>query len=212
MMAAVGDVEVATGYRALARVICGSPGQPRRWAARAACAGMNPGAFTDEAADESRALAVCAGCPVLLECRADALAFEASGYRWRQSPTGVVGGMTADQRKAIHRANAKDARRCARSGDVPLLSAGDVAVSSARSRSIGRMVREAVTVHRRILRPGETWVSITGQRGRFRYLGYSVSALGDVSLTVFGGRPGRELIRSFRPSQVRTVHRRGGAR
>jgi hypothetical protein len=43
---------------------------------------------------ERRALAVCAGCPVLRACRAAALKFPAS------EQYGVVGGMTAGQRRA----------------------------------------------------------------------------------------------------------------
>lgn len=203
--------DISTGYRALARVICGSPGRPRRWAVRAACAGKSPALFAEEAT-EAVALAVCAGCPVLFECRADVLAFERSGYRWRKSPVGVVGGLTADQRREIYRAEARDERRREQTGEQPMFSAADVALRAVPRSDCGQLHREQVTVHRRILHPGTTWLSIRGERGRFRYLGYSTSRAGDLSLTVYGGRPGRELTRSFRPERVRTVHLKGGGR
>ncbi|MDQ3764091.1 MAG: WhiB family transcriptional regulator [Actinomycetota bacterium] len=47
---------------------------------------------------ERRALAVCAACPVVAACRAEALEFSA-GEQY-----GVVGGMTAGQRRAVVRA------------------------------------------------------------------------------------------------------------
>ncbi|MGH3766455.1 MAG: WhiB family transcriptional regulator [Pseudonocardiaceae bacterium] len=46
---------------------------------------------------ERRALAVCAGCPLLATCRAEALEFAAD------EQFGVVGGMTAGQRRAALR-------------------------------------------------------------------------------------------------------------
>ncbi|MGH3695350.1 MAG: WhiB family transcriptional regulator [Pseudonocardiaceae bacterium] len=46
---------------------------------------------------ELRALAVCAGCPVLATCRAAALEFAAD------EQYGVIGGMTAGQRRAVLR-------------------------------------------------------------------------------------------------------------
>lgn len=203
--------DISTGYRALALVICGSPGRPRRWATRAACADQSPALFAQEAT-EVDALAVCAGCPVLFECRADVLAFERSGYRWRKSPTGVVGGLTAEQRREIYRAEDRDKRQCSRTGQDALFSPADVALRAVQRRDVGVMRRAPVTVHRRILQPGKTWLSIRGERGRFRYLGYSTSRAGDVSLSVYGGRPGHELTRSFRPERVRTVHLKGGGR
>ena len=46
---------------------------------------------------ERRALAVCADCPVLATCRAEALEYAAD------EQYGVVGGMTAGQRRAVLR-------------------------------------------------------------------------------------------------------------
>lgn len=46
---------------------------------------------------EKRALAVCASCPVLATCRAEALEFAAD------EQFGVIGGMTAGQRRAVLR-------------------------------------------------------------------------------------------------------------
>jgi hypothetical protein len=46
---------------------------------------------------ERRALAVCAGCPMLTACRAEALEFAAD------EQYGVSGGMTAGQRRAVLR-------------------------------------------------------------------------------------------------------------
>jgi WhiB family redox-sensing transcriptional regulator len=46
---------------------------------------------------ERRALAVCASCPVLATCRAEALEFAAD------EQYGVIGGLTAGQRRAVLR-------------------------------------------------------------------------------------------------------------
>lgn len=69
---------------------------------------------------------MCAGCPVLAECRADALAFERSGYQWRACPVGVVGGLTPFQRRVIHRADLRDRRRLDRTGELALFGLADL--------------------------------------------------------------------------------------
>lgn len=112
--------DIATGYRALARVIFGSPGQPRPWANRAACAGEDATLF-QESGHERDALAVCASCPVLTECRADALAFERSSFRYRSCPVGVVGGLTAWQRRAMYRAESNERARARTPGEQQAL-------------------------------------------------------------------------------------------
>lgn len=49
-------------------------------------------------------------------------------------------------------------------------------------------------------------VSIAGERGRFRYLGYSHSSDGKVVLNFVGGSTNHEMLRSFYPERVKTVH------
>lgn len=75
-------------------------------AQKPACWGVDPEVFfgpADSSAGrplhlwERRALAVCAGCPVVAACRAEALEFSAA------EQYGVVGGMTAGQRRAVLR-------------------------------------------------------------------------------------------------------------
>jgi Transcription factor WhiB len=57
---------------------------------------------------ERRALAVCAACPVAAACLADALEFPADDQY------GVVGGMTAGQRRAALRASRRERARARR--------------------------------------------------------------------------------------------------
>lgn len=49
-------------------------------------------------------------------------------------------------------------------------------------------------------------VSVTGERGRFRYLGHSKSSDGKLILNFLGGSNGHELMRSFYPERIKTVH------
>jgi WhiB family redox-sensing transcriptional regulator len=112
----------AVGVSALVRVIAGHPGRARRWIVRAACVGVAPEVFT-EARSQSAALAVCNGCPVLEQCRADALGFDRTNSRLRRAPVGVVGGMTGAQRKAVHAAETRDRALSERAGGQGLLFA-----------------------------------------------------------------------------------------
>jgi WhiB family redox-sensing transcriptional regulator len=112
----------APGFVALARVIAGHPSRARRWITRAACVDVAPEVFTD-ARSQSAALAVCNGCPVLDQCRVDALAFERTNSRLRRAPVGVVGGMTGAQRKAVHAVEARDRVLSERVGGQGLLFA-----------------------------------------------------------------------------------------
>ncbi|MGH3775849.1 MAG: WhiB family transcriptional regulator [Pseudonocardiaceae bacterium] len=94
---------------------------------RPACWGVDPEMFFGPADSpagrplhvwEGRALAVCAGCPVAAACLAEALEFSAADQY------GVVGGMTAGQRRAVLRG--RRARRSRRSGHegIPPLGGG----------------------------------------------------------------------------------------
>jgi hypothetical protein len=74
----------------------------RDWRSRAACLSVAdpdlffPAAATGPAYTEqvTAAKAVCAGCPVVAECLAEALA---------RIPDGIAGGLTADERRALRR-------------------------------------------------------------------------------------------------------------
>lgn len=61
------------------------------------------------------------------------------------------------------------------------------------------------------LTPG-TEVSIRGERGRFRFRQYVTTDAGVEWIDVWGGVGGREAFRSFRPTEVRAVHRVSKAR
>jgi len=90
------------GYRALMLVLFGRSGQPPAWRAQAACAGQD----TEEFFDPKRIEAVkdvCAGCPVLAECRADQLGWESSGQGSRRYyASGTVAGLSGPERKRLH--------------------------------------------------------------------------------------------------------------
>lgn len=49
-------------------------------------------------------------------------------------------------------------------------------------------------------------VSIQGERGRFKYIGFSTTSEGRVVLNFVGGPIGHEMMRSFYPERVKTVH------
>lgn len=49
-------------------------------------------------------------------------------------------------------------------------------------------------------------VTITGERGKFKYKGYSTTSEGKTVLNFHGGPPGRERMRFFYPDRVKTVH------
>ena len=58
----------------------------------------------------------------------------------------------------------------------------------------------------RVLEPG-TEVSITGERGRFRFVRHVISASGAEWIDVVGGANKVTMYRSFRPDRVKRVHR-----
>lgn len=100
-----------------------------------ACWGVDPEVFFGPADSpagapvhdwERRALTVCAACPVVTACLADALKVPAA------EQYGVVGGMTAGQRRAVLRASRRGRGRAQR-----LRSPGPAATPSAGEGSRG---------------------------------------------------------------------------
>ena len=73
------------------------------------------------------------------------------------------------------------------------------------SRTVPRS-ETVVRVHGRDLQPG-TEVSISGERGRFRFIRATTTSAHRVVLDFIGGQPGHECWRSFYPERVKTVHR-----
>jgi WhiB family redox-sensing transcriptional regulator len=89
------------GHRALMIVLFGRSGRQPGWREYAPCADTDPELFTNRGSIDA-AKAVCAGCPVIAQCRADQLAWEAVKPERRYYPIGVVGGLSAIERKTIH--------------------------------------------------------------------------------------------------------------
>lgn len=65
------------------------------WAASASCRDIEPDTLFVRGAEQHQAKAICSGCPVKLECLAEALDNE---IEW-----GVWGGMTERERRALLR-------------------------------------------------------------------------------------------------------------
>jgi|SRR5699024_10944450 len=65
------------------------------WASEAACKDLGPDTLFVRGAEQNRAKQVCGGCPVRLECLAEALD--------NQIEWGVWGGMTERERRALLR-------------------------------------------------------------------------------------------------------------
>lgn len=61
-------------------------------------------------------------------------------------------------------------------------------------------------MHGRELLPG-TEVSISGERGRFRFVSATTTSANRLVLDFIGGPAGHECWRSFYPERVKTVHR-----
>ena len=70
-------------------------GATRAWANRGRCVGRDPDELFVTGAAQRAAAALCNGCPVLLECLADALD--------NKVEFGVWGGLTERQRRAVLR-------------------------------------------------------------------------------------------------------------
>ncbi|MGH3626583.1 MAG: WhiB family transcriptional regulator [Sciscionella sp.] len=121
--------ELQAGWWALARVIAGFPGQPRLWAADAACAEVGTAVFlSDRVEVQAGAVTVCTGCPVRAQCRTDGLAFERRSWRSRTAPVGVLGGLTSGQRRVLYRAELSEQRERV-AGQVELFSFADLAAA-----------------------------------------------------------------------------------
>lgn len=73
----------------------GTPAAPRDWASQGLCVGRDPDELFVTGAAQRAAAKVCHGCPVLLQCLADALD--------NQVEFGVWGGLTERQRRALLR-------------------------------------------------------------------------------------------------------------
>lgn len=96
---------------------------PRRrdWRSAAACRGVDPELFFPVAetgpaydAQVGAAKAVCARCPVVAECLAEALA---------RIPDGICGGLTADERHTLHRTH-RDTDRSASAAERAVTGRG----------------------------------------------------------------------------------------
>ena len=84
------------------------------WAARAACAAVEPDQLFGKGAEQRDARSLCFACPVRMECLAEALNSESS--------FGVWGGLTERERRAIlrHYPHAEDWLEWLRSSDDSL--------------------------------------------------------------------------------------------
>lgn len=122
-----------------------SPGRGEKldWRARAACREVDPELFFPTAtagaalaAEERRALSVCAGCPVLAACRTWAVT---------EQPHGVAGGLTEDERRRTRRAEPRRSRCVERRRAVvpvpsprtdraPVIAAGCAALTAGANR------------------------------------------------------------------------------
>lgn len=67
------------------------------WVTMAVCRSGDPDALFVRGAEQRKAAAICRSCPVLMECRADALD--------NKVEFGVWGGLTERQRRAVLRKN-----------------------------------------------------------------------------------------------------------
>lgn len=67
------------------------------WVTQAQCRGGDPDALFVRGAEQRKAAAICRACPVMTECRADALD--------NKVEFGVWGGLTERQRRAVLRKN-----------------------------------------------------------------------------------------------------------
>ncbi|MBP2474013.1 hypothetical protein JOF53_002885 [Crossiella equi] len=91
------------GHRLLLMALFGPSMRRPEWQAEAACADEDPATFFTRNTTMA-ALAVCAGCPVRQECRAEQLEWEGRYSTARRYPDGVAGGMTPIHRREHHEA------------------------------------------------------------------------------------------------------------
>ena len=81
------------------------------WIESAACASTDPALYyADNATDTRAAVRVCGGCPVAVECRANAIA---TGDNW-----GVQGGLTESQRWRLVHGPGKSPSRAQKAGNA----------------------------------------------------------------------------------------------
>lgn len=80
-----------SGHRSVGST--GIPGAPADWSTRAVCSTQDPDLLFVTGAAQREAAKMCRGCPVRLECLADALDNEVE--------FGVWGGLTERQRRAL---------------------------------------------------------------------------------------------------------------
>ncbi|MBO4236839.1 transcription factor WhiB [Pseudonocardia alni] len=141
------------------------------WRAGAVCRDVDPELFFPTptngaalAAAERQALAVCALCPVLADCRSWAIA---------EQPHGVAGGLTEDERRRARRATPRRAGRVERpvmvpgpsprTDRVPVIAAGRTALTAGADR--GDIAR-ALGVTRRTVDRWATALAVPAGGGR----------------------------------------------
>ncbi|PWK90306.1 transcription factor WhiB [Lentzea atacamensis] len=89
------------GTRALMLTLFGPSGTPPAWRVDAACAGEDTELFfTNDTTDQ--ALSLCAGCPVIEQCRTDHTAWETRTRSRRFYAAGVVAGTTGSERNQTY--------------------------------------------------------------------------------------------------------------
>ncbi|GGU29076.1 WhiB family transcriptional regulator [Lentzea flava] len=89
------------GTRTLMLALFGPSGTPPAWRADAACAGEDTELFFVPTTT-AEALDVCAGCPVIAQCRADQVDWENRTRSRRFYASGVVGGTTGSERNQTY--------------------------------------------------------------------------------------------------------------
>jgi WhiB family redox-sensing transcriptional regulator len=72
------------------------------WQYQGSCRRVDPAVFFHPEGERDAAKAVCAGCPVVQQCREHALTV--------REPYGVWGGMTEDEREAVYAQGKRAAR------------------------------------------------------------------------------------------------------
>jgi WhiB family transcriptional regulator, redox-sensing transcriptional regulator len=104
------------------------------WARKAQCRGAGLDTMFVRGAEQNRAKNVCAGCPVKMECLAEALD---SKLEW-----GVWGGMTERERRAVlkKRPNVTSWRRLFEAAREEQLASHDNAQAAARRMAAQRAV------------------------------------------------------------------------
>ena len=94
-----GEAQTAPSVRKTSTPQCLQEGSFERgeWITQAKCRGGDPDALFVRGAEQRKAAVICRHCPVVMECRADALD--------NKVEFGVWGGLTERQRRALLRKN-----------------------------------------------------------------------------------------------------------